>query len=507
MKKADGRGMGGIGTGESLISRHDSPIIKAITRVHESVELPLGDIVVMPSKHAINALAKAAYSSDIAALKDNIRLCCQYQVTPGGRVLHLAGEGREQIKHYLVEDTLSILSLSYPTVENCQRFGGAPALRTNGMPALVHPLQVMAGVAAIEAPINEDDRLSLASVVKGGLHDILEDVEDRSEAMRNVKFRAVAGHREIEFTNRRKVLEHLVGLYSEYSEQVANRIAKGLLLLTRAKLPVGMDKADYYIFEYLRGLYRDVSCAKAKGEDFHSNAMSIRNIGNEAEMMRLAGNLIQKGLPQVLAWKKDAWVEYHRLLARLEDLLSLFIGEQRYHGIMDEIMAPSAADLDNFEAGFVLTGSRKFNYRLMATMPPSGSPVLTHYQTVREGKPISEIEIPFCKNLNQAKDIIQSGFHGVIDEGIMQAPNLIQKRLGSGAVYSFEAKEGWNLQNKMAECRRKYDRMLHDGEMGPALLGFDRSRFAQEARRKWGPQISSGSKRLEGFKFYKVQVR
>jgi hypothetical protein len=118
-------------------------------------------------------------------------------------------------------------------------------------------------------------------------------------------------------------------------------------------------------------------------------------------------------------------------------------------------MSPSAADLENFANGFVLTGSRKFTYKLMATMPPSGSPVLTHYQTLRGGKLMSEIEIPFCRNLNQAKDIIMRGFHDVLDEGIMQAPNIIQKRLGSGAVYAFEAKEKWNVYNRMRVCRKE----------------------------------------------------
>jgi len=250
----------------------------------------------------------------------------------------------------------------------------------------------------------------------------------------------------------------------------------------------------------------DNFCAKAKAEDFHSNSMSIRNVLDEIEMIRLARGLIYKGLPQVLAWKKDAWVEYHRLLARLEDILSLFKNEPEYRGIVDEIMAPSAVDLENFANGFVLAGSRKFNYRLMATMPPSGSPVLTHYQTVRKGKLISEIEIPFCRNRYQAADIIQSGFHDVLCEDIMQAPNIIQKRLGSGAVYMFDAKEKWNVHNRMRTCRRKYDSMLHDGYMGSAFIGFDRNRSAQEAGRKWGPQINSGSKRLERFKFYKVQV-
>jgi len=499
--------MGGIGTGESLISRHESPTIKALTRVHESVELPLGDIVVMPSKHAINALARASYSSDIAALQDNIRLCCQYSVTGCGRIIHLEGDAREQMKHYLVEDTMSILIRTYPNEVNYLKYGDWPALRKNGMFAVVHPLQVMSGVATIEAPLKNGDKLSLAPVVLGGLHDVFEDTEDQSEAMKNVKFRMALGHKEIELVSRRKIQEHLVRLYSEYSEHVANRIAKGLLLVTRGKLPEGMSKTEYYIFQYLKGLYREVFCAKAKGEDFHSNAMAIRDIADEGEMMRLAGNLIPKGLPQVLAWKKDAWVEYHRLLARLEDLLLLFRDDPQYRGIVNEIMAPSAEDLKNFEAGFVVTGSRKFNYRLMATMPPSGSPVLTYYETRQDGKPAGEVEIPFCKNLGQAKDIIQSGFHDVKVDSIMQAPNLIQKRLGSGAVYAFEAKEGWNLENRMAGCKKQYDRMLHDGEMGPALKGFSRPRFADEARRKWGQQISSSSKRLEGFKFYKVQAR
>ena len=174
---------------------------------------------------------------------------------------------------------------------------------------------------------------------------------------------------------------------------------------------------------------------------------------------------------------------------------------------MDEIKAPSAADLENFANGFVLTGSRKSNYKLMATMPPSGSPVLTHYQTVRKEKMISEIEIPFCRNIEQARDIVQSGFHDVLCESIMQAPNIIQKRLGSGFVATFEAKETWNIHNRMRSCKKEYDRMLNSGAMGSAFTGFDRNRFAQAAEKKWGPQISAGSKRLEGFKFYKVQSR
>jgi len=493
--------------GDGIILRHESPIIKAIARLHESVELPLGDIAIMPSKSAINALAKAAYSNDIEALNNNIRLCCQYEVTDGGRVIHLAGDKREQIKHYLVEDTLSFLSLSYPTEENYRGVGAdGPALRKNGMPALVHILQVMGGVAAIEAPLNEDDRLSFAPVVEGGTHDLIEDIRDESLSMRNMKFRVRRERGGIETLNEQAMLDHLVKLYTEYNEYVAKRIVKGQLRLTRKEPPKGMTKEEYYIFTYLRDVYMDNFCAKAKAEDFHSNSMSIRNVLDEIEMIRLARGLIYKGLPQVLAWKKDAWVEYHRLLARLEDILSLFKNEPEYRGIVDEIMAPSAVDLENFANGFVLAGSRKFNYRLMATMPPSGSPVLTHYQTVRKGKLISEIEIPFCRNRYQAADIIQSGFHDVLCEDIMQAPNIIQKRLGSGAVYMFDAKEKWNVHNRMRTCRRKYDSMLHDGYMGSAFIGFDRNRSAQEAGRKWGPQINSGSKRLERFKFYKVQV-
>lgn len=492
--------------GDGIVLRHESPIIRAIARLHESVELPLGDIVIMPSKSAINALAKAAYSNDIEALKENVRLCCQYKVTEGGRIIHLAADEREQLKHCLVEDTISILDKSYPSDVNYLKYGDWPALRANGSFALVHPLQVMSGVAAIEAPLNEGDRLSFAAVVLGGLHDLPEDVEDKGERMKNVKLRMGLGSREIELVDRKRILGHLSGLYSEYSEYVGRRIEKCLLLLTRGSIPHGRTKEEYYIYDYLWKLYKDVFCAKVKAEDFHSNAMSIRDIGNEAEMLRLAKSLIPKGLPQVLAWKKDAWVEYYRLLARLEDLLSLF-KDDALRGIVDEIKAPSAADLENFARGFVLTGSRKFTYRLMATMPPSGSPVLTHYQTVRKGQLISEVEIPFCKTINQARDIVQSGFHDVLSEDIMPMPNIIQKRLGSGAVYMFPAKEKWNIANRMKLCRRKYDSMLKDGTLGPAFSGFDRGRFAHEAERKWGPQINSGSKRLEPFKFYKMQVR
>jgi hypothetical protein len=49
--------------------------------------------------------------------------------------------------------------------------------------------------------------------------------------------------------------------------------------------------------------------------------------------------------------------------------------------------------------------------------------------------------------------------------------------------------------------------MLGRGAMGAAFAGFERAQFAQAAREKWGRHINSGSKRLEGFKFYKVQVR
>jgi len=491
----------------SAIPRHESPILKAIARVHEGIEFLPGEICIMPSKSSINALAKAAYSNNIEALKDNIRLCCQYKVTTGGRIIHLATDEREQLKHHLVEETLSLLPHIYPTQDDYPNVGDLPALRKNGMRAIIHPLQVGSGVAAIEAPLMEGDRLSFAVVVMGLLHDTPEDTADDSEAMKNVKFRARSKCREIEIVNRQEMMDYLVHMYSEYSESVAKSIASGLLLLTRGKIPQGMTKEDYYVHDYLRKLYKNVFCAKVKAEDFHSNSMAIRDICDETERLRLAKSLIPKGLPQVLAWKKNAWVEYHRLLARLEDLLSLFKNEKFHQGIVNEIMAPSAADLDNFENGFVLTGSRRFNYKLMATMPPSGSPVLTHYQTVRDGKLISEIEIPFCRNLNQAKDVIMRGFHEVLDENIMQAPNIIQKRLGSGAVYTFEAKEKWNVYTKMKACRKEYDRMLNKGAMGPAFSGFERAPFAQAAREKWGRQISEGSQRLEGFKFYKVQVR
>ena len=497
----------GAGVSNSSIPRHESPIIKAIANVHEGIVLHEGDIWITPSRASINALAKAAYASDIDALNSNIRVCCQYRVTAGGRVIHDTANEREQIKHYLVEDTLSMLPLIYPTDVNYLKFGDWPALRKNGMLAIVHPLQVGAGVAAIEAPLMEDDRLSLAPIVLALLHDTLEDVEDKSEAMRNVKFRVKGKHREAEFVDRKKILEYLVRLYSEYSDSVAKNIAKGLQLLTRGSIPQGMAKEEYYIHSYLYSLYRNVICAKVKAEDFHSNSMAIRDIEDETERLRLAKGLIPKGLPQVLAWKKDAWVEYHRLLARLEDLLALFKDDEAHRGIVNEIMSPSAADIENFANGFVMTGSRKFTYKLMATMPPSGSPVLTHYQTVREGKLMNEIEIPFCRNMDQAADIIQSGFHDVHDKSIMRAPNYIQKRLGSGHVCSFEAKEKWNIYNRMKMCRRKYDKMLGSGEFGRAFAGFDRNRLAEEARKKWEPQISSGQKRLEGFKFYKVQVR
>ena len=495
------------GISNSAIPRHESPILRAISRVHEEITFPEGDVCVMPSRSSINALARAAYSSNIEALKDNIRLCCQYKITAGGRIIHLATDEREQIKHYLVEETLALLPHIYPTQNDYPKIGDLPALRKNGMLAIVHPLQVGSGLAAIEAPLNEGDRLSFAVVVMGLFHDTPEDTADNSEAMKNVKFRVMNRGREIEIVNREKMLKYLTRLYSEYSEPVAKRIASGLLLLTRGNIPQGMTKEEYYRYDYLGKLYQDVFCAKVKAEDFHSNSMAIRDIDDETERLRLAKSLIPKGLPQVLAWKKDAWVEYHRLLARLEDLLSLFKNEDAYSSIVNEIMAPSAADLENFSNGFVLTGSRKFTYKLMATMPPSGSPVLTHYQTVRKGKLISEIEIPFCRNLNQAKDIILRGFHDVHDEGIMSAPNIIQKRLGSGAVYTFEAKEKWNIHSRMKACRKEYDRMLNKGAMGPAFAGFERTPFAQAAKEKWGAQVSSGSKRLEGFKFYKVQVR
>jgi len=495
------------GISNSPIPRHESPIIIAMSSVHENIVLPYGDISIMPSRSAINALAQAAYASDIGTLLANIRLCCQYSVAANGEIIHLNMDGWEQIKHHLVEETLSMLPMIYPTKNDYPRAGDLPALRKNGMLAIIHPLQVCSGLAAIAAPLREDDRLSFAPVVLAALHDSIEDTEDSSNAMKNVKFR-VAGKNgdEIEIIGKDGMLAHLIGLYSKYNVEVANRIAKDLVLLTREKVPEGMTKEDYYTHTYLHKLYRRVFCAKVKAEDFHSNSMAISDVEKEEDMLHLAERLISKGLPQVLAWKKDAWVEYHRLLARLEDLLSL-VNDKKYLGIVDEIMAPSAADLENFKRGYVLTGSRKFTYTLMATMPISGSPVLTHYRTIRDGKLISEVDIPLCKNLDAGRVIIRHGFPDVRAEDITQAQNLIKKRLGSPRVLSFPAKESWDISKRMKLCKKEYDGMHNSGALGPALAGFNRPNFTKEAEKKWGPWINTGSKRLERFKFYKVQVR
>ena len=152
----------GKGISNSAIPRHESPILKAIARVHESIEFPMGDICITPSKSAINALAKASYSNNIDALKDNIRLCCQYKVTSGGRIIHLASDEREQIKHYMVEDTLSMLPLIYPTRENYLKFGDTPALRKNGMQAIIHPLQVGSGMATLLSTSKSSCRLAMS---------------------------------------------------------------------------------------------------------------------------------------------------------------------------------------------------------------------------------------------------------------------------------------------------------------------------------------------------------
>ena len=497
----------GKGISNSSLPRHESPIIKGMSRVHESITLPLGEIVVVPSLSAINALAKATYSNDLGTLNDNIRLCCQYSVTQNGRIIHLNTDPHEQIKHYLTEETLKIMDLTYLTDNNYFKYGDAPARRKNGNLALVHPKQVMAGVAAIEAPLAEGDKLSLASVVEGGLHDVFEDVTDTSHSMRNVKFRAMKGNYLIETTNIDLITEHLFRLYSEYNEYVAKKIVRDLPFLTRTELPEGMTKVDYYIHTYLRALYREVSRAKAKAEDLNSNAMAISDIGDKTEMMRLAWSLIPKGISQVLAWKKDAWVEYYRLLARLDDLLLLFKDNEEYRGIGEEIRAPSKADLENFEIGVMCEGSRRFSYPFMAKMPPSGSSILLHYKTTRRGKLVSEMEIPFCRNLNQAIDVVQHGFHDVRDVDVRRAPNLIQKRLGSGMIVQFDAKEKWDIARRMHDCRKQYDKMLCEGQMGHAFTGFDRSRYSEAAKEKWGPVLARGSQRLERFKFYKVQVR
>jgi hypothetical protein len=495
------------GISNSALPRHESPIIMGMSRVHEGITFPLGEIAVVANLQDINSLAEATYSNVSMTLNGNIRLCCQYSVTQNGRIIHLHADPQEQIKHYLADETLKIMDMTYLTDENYFKYGDAPARRKNGNLALVHPKQVMAGVAAIEAPLAEGDKLSLAPVVEAGFHDVFEDVADPSQAMRNVKFRAMKGSYQIETQNIDLIKEHLIRLYSEYNEYVAKKIVKDLSLLTRKEIPKGMTKNDYYIHYYLRGLYREISCAKVKAEDFHSNAMAISDIGDKAEMMRLAWSLIPKGISQVLAWKKDAWVEYYRLLARLDDLLLLFKDEKEYAGIGEEIRAPSKADLENFEIGVRHEGSRRFSYPLMARMELSGSPVLTHYKTTRDGKLISEIETPFCRNTNQAIDIVQHGFHDVRDIDVKRAPNLIQKRLGSGMIVQFEAKEKWDIVKRMHACRKQYDKMLCEGQMGPAFIGFDRHRYSEAAKEKWGPVLARGSQRLEPFKFYKMQVR
>ena len=108
--------------------------------------------------------------------------------------------------------------------------------------------------------------------------------------------------------------------------------------------------------------------------------------------------------------------------------------------------------------------------------------------------------------MNQVIDIVQHGFHDVRDFDVKRAPNLIQKRLGSGMIVQFDAKEKWDIVKRMHDCRKQYDKMLCEGQMGHAFIGFDRHKYSEAAKEKWGPALAKGSQRLKCLKFYKVQV-
>ena len=451
---------------ESAWRMPDVPIINAIEDVRRKLQYTDGHLSPKPSGESLLAFQNIAYTNNVENLKTKIRNACGYDIGKNGEMITYTGN-RPQA---MIEKTLAILEKSYGDVR-----------RKNGDLAVVHALQAMEVIAAVNAPEKPGDRVSVLEIVDSGLHDIMEDAADSRNRMYDVAFRANEVHWKVELREPAKIREYVKKIYNVYGKYYGREIAADVGLLTR------QEGEDY--MKYLIRVYQDLRCAQAKAGDAKSNQMSVWSILDQAEREKTVEKIVPKLIPQMLVWKKIGFLMYEMLLYGFREMS----GNE-----MDrEVRSPTRDDLKSFRVGYkIIDAPRSYSYRMIDELPSSGMPVITFFTG---GKKL-EAEISFCQ-FGEAAEIFMTGFGK--NAAIALERKLIPWRLDRSLVVSIDGVQLGELEKCAKKCTQEYDRRLNSGELLSIFRGFDRLNRAEAAREHWKKQL--GSEMLNKFELQKMK--
>ena len=484
-------------TGESM---PEPELVAVLRAMREDIKFEPGHITVKSSGTSIRNFENALATSDVETLKKYIRISCGYDVAADGKIVHLNTEER---KHLLVETAIQTVECTYGWNS---KTGKSRYYRLNGDPAAMHPLQAGATMAAVIAPITNQERVLLLPVIPALFHDVLEDHEDNSREMGGVRFRFKSEDgNEIILPTVRLIARHIKETYKEIG---GNAMAKTVLHMTRPPKPENMDdvgKNDFYN-RYLCQIYEKVWAALGKGMgDAESNKLNVENIRDDGTRERIRKSIVPKIIPQIMVWNAHGNTCAQLLMESFDELAK---GTQ-YEGIEKELRAPSRASLEMFRKGFDVTGeARKFTCANMDYRAPSGSPILTIYANPKKEKNKNgqtveriEMEIPFCYDLEWAREIVAAGWDKDSAGTIRSEAKAIPWKIDPSGIYSF-AVGGQN--GTVASAKKSsniYDELLSSGALLEIFKGFDRQKCSKETELKWKPNMDSP--RLQQFKLYR----
>lgn len=258
------------------------------------------------------------------------------------------------------------------------------------------------------------------------------------------------------------------------------RLAENVKACTRmAEIPDDVKWKGNYL-EYLMRVYNaSIAAAFTKGIDGHINLLELSPINDAKVMRRIKERAIFKVGAQVERWRS----------------LSFPIAELLYYEILKyskrsdrdrlrrELRETGMHDIEKFRRGWTLNGERQYSAKLMEGVSPSGSPIIDVYRWKHRGRMKYEIEIPFVQDEETARKLVKKAFGGTV-ENLARAKSILPTRLTYSILISFDAREGFSLQNLMPKFVRAYDRMLRSGDLLPQLEGFRRSKWAAAAKRR-----------------------
>ncbi|MFA6213885.1 MAG: hypothetical protein WC717_01270 [Candidatus Micrarchaeia archaeon] len=434
-----------------------------LDKMHTDLKFTDGFATVKPSGSALKAFDEAIYPNSVESDLRAIRYLCRYEAH-GNELYSYLGEdaGREIQKQILIEKTLRIVMDSYGDAE-----------RQNGEKILKHVLEAALTVAAVYALHKPGDRIALVEIVLTILHDIIEDVEDGSEGMKGVKFRARRDTGEkVELAEKEDIYAFITEMYGRH---YGPEIVKLLKFLSRPPKVQGeilsLDQKIERYNQYLIGLLPGGPRALIpKSGDGNSNKKSVLNITDEQIRIKKKESVIYKITPQILYGG--------HMFAVIKEILLYGYREVAEGTVFDfdqALRAPDKEDVENLARGHKIVGPRSNSRSLIDSLLKSGLPGMIYF----EGGKVPEISFQFCDSFEDAKRMVREA---IGEADVRRSRKFVPTRVDYETLVSVHAPEAIDPKRMMERLQPAYDDYLRSHPHLEIFRSFNRRHKAQAAR-------------------------